>query len=493
MPINKLSKQAEQRLTESLEKVAALVSEGSHPNEAIVKVATEAGIPAGHVNLMVNAFNTGRTETQRKIGQDILEKSADFDIADAQEILSKMFPAEVKTASQTILETVVSEEYNAPPRWHTGRMQKVAYSQELPPLTTRSGHTVTESPKLDTDPSFGMKKAYCQALDARREVENKRAEISNLQDKLVTSITKLGEYFRQPGCEPFLGVKSNIVRLFGKKAEALFGLLETRNKKLVKQAGAGLEFYSPVNFQNLPYKLVKECMDTADKLIEKKAAFEAFEKEAASKAEGSLRPFALSQNSHDPRGVLAFADNSTLKQATNLVMSLIPGLEDASKITDMDQAAKNPLSAAGPGAAGASFYGGIDKVIRTQGEDVAKSLFKTKDQLKQDAMEDINDPVQARELKGIQTSAMLTDLMANDEIISSFDPDEVVKHYNEISQIAPRAASQEGVVRAVLRKRLEGGKSAIDPHDLKTLLEIENQVKTRDSDPYLQRRTDNPV
>ena len=45
-------------------------------------------------------------------------------------------------------------------------------------------------------------------------------------------------------------------------------------------------------------------------------------------------------------------------------------------------------------------------------------------------------------------------------------------------------------MRAVLRKRLEGGKSAIDPHDLKTLLEIENQVKERDTDPYKQRRVD---
>jgi len=92
MAMSRLSKQTEQRLTEALEKVATLVSEGEHPNDAIVKVASDAGIPAGHVNLMVTAFNTGRTETQRKIGQDIFEKSAEFDLADAEDILNRMYP-----------------------------------------------------------------------------------------------------------------------------------------------------------------------------------------------------------------------------------------------------------------------------------------------------------------------------------------------------------------------------------------------------------------
>jgi hypothetical protein len=475
MPINRLSKQAEHRLTESLEKVASLVSEGSHPNDAIVKVATEAGIPAGHVNLMVNAFNTGRTETQRKIGQDIFEKSAEFDIADAEEVLGRMFPKEIKTAAVIHSETVVSSEYSAPPRWHTARMQKSALNQELPPLATRAGHVVKESPKLDVDPAMAMKRAYCQALDARREIENKRAELSNLQDKLLGSITKLGEYFRQPGCEPFLGVKTNVTRLFGKRAEILLGMLESRNKKLIKQSGSGKELYSLVDFQKEPYKLFKDCIDTADRLVEKKASFEAFEKEANHKVEGHVLPFAQSQALSDRRGVLASSEK------TAAIFGDMKSINDA---------ASHPIGNLMGGQAGAGFMSGFDSVIKGEGENVAKSIFKSKDKLKEDANESLEDPVHVNKMKGMQTSAMLTDLMANDEIISSYDPDEVLQHFNEISQIAPRAAGQEGVMRAVLRKRLEGGKSAIDPHDLKTLLEIENQVKERDTDPYKQRRVD---
>ena len=139
MAINRLSKQAEQRLTAALEKVASLVADGTHPDDAIVKIASEDGVPAGHVNLMVNAFNTGRTETQRKIGSDIFEKAAEFDIADAENILKRMFPSEVKTAAALARETVISEEYSLPPTWHRDIVKKATYNQTLPPLKLKLG------------------------------------------------------------------------------------------------------------------------------------------------------------------------------------------------------------------------------------------------------------------------------------------------------------------------------------------------------------------
>jgi hypothetical protein len=79
--------------------------------------------------------------------------------------------------------------------------------------------------------------------------------------------------------------------------------------------------------------------------------------------------------------------------------------------------------------------------------------------------------------------------MANDDVISGFHPDDVLQHYNEISQLAPRAASQEGLVREILRKRLEGGKNAIDPYDVDLLLNIENKIKQRDDPSYGKIKT----
>jgi hypothetical protein len=81
-----LSKAAEQKLIAAIEKAASLVNTGTAPNDAIIKSAAEANIPAGHINLMVHAYNTGRTTKQREQGSDPLEKAADFQLADAETV-----------------------------------------------------------------------------------------------------------------------------------------------------------------------------------------------------------------------------------------------------------------------------------------------------------------------------------------------------------------------------------------------------------------------
>jgi len=451
MAMNRLSKQAEQRLTEALEKVASLVSEGEHPNDAIVKVATESGIPAGHVNLMVNAFNTGRTETQRKIGQDIFEKAAEFDIADAEDILKRMFPQEVKTASDVRTESVISDEYRLPPTWHTRLTKKAELNQTLPPLETRNGKVVTSVEPLPADPVLAMKKAYCQTKDLAREVENRRGEVANLQDTLLDTITKLAEYFRRPGCEPFPSVKKNMTRLFDKQAEALFKMLESRNGRLTKQASSDREQLSLVNFQQEPYNLVKECLNLAENLLAKKAAFESFEKQSKAQMEERILPFGHVQDPAKTHGVLESVEKKSFLKIDN------------------------PLGPAYNKAQSAIY------------EDIVGGEIFNKDKAEQKALKSLQDPKHLAKLRNMQTSSLLTDLMANDDIISSYQPDEVIHHYNEISQIAPRASSQEGVVRAILRKRLAGGQSAIDPYDVTQLLDIENKIKERDTDPYKRK------
>lgn len=455
--MNRLSKQAEQRLTEALEKVASLVSEGEHPNDAIVKIASDLGIPAGHVNLMVNAFNTGRTETQRKIGQDIFEKAAEFDLADAEDVLKRMFPQEVKTAAEIADETVIAEEYSLPPLWHRDITKKASLNQILPPLQTRSGKIVDNIAPLPVDPSVAMKKAHCRSKDLSREIENRRGEVSNLQDGLLESITKLAEYFRQPGCEPFLSVKSNMSRLFGKKAETLFSILESRNGKLSKQASSNREYFSLVNFQQEPYSLVKDCVDKAEKYLEKKAAFDSFEKQSKAQMEETLLPFAQVQDPERTYGVLESVEKRSF------FGEIQKGISDI------------PLNKA---------YSSAENAIAG---DMAKMDIFDKEKAERKALKKLQDPSHVAKLRNMETSSMLTDLMANDEIISSYNPEEVIHHYNEISQIAPRASSQEGVIRAVLRKRLAGGQSAIDPYEVGELLDMENKIKERDTDPYKRK------
>lgn len=444
--VNRLNKQAEQRLTDALGEVARLVGAGSDPNDAIVKVASDVGLPAGHVNLMVQTYNIGRQEAQRRAGTDLFEKSAEFSLADAGRILERMFPTEVKTAAAVARSTVVSDEYKRRPDWALGKHQaEKTATAVLPPMVTRAGKEIVAAPPpLPTDPAFALKHAYCQAVDLRREVDVARGAMAAAHDELARGIAKLGEYFRAPGCQPFPVVKDNAERLFGKKAELLMGMIGDRNRHLVKQALSRGQLADPVQFNREPYSLIKACVERAEDYLTKQAAHAALEAQHDSKVEELIGPF-VPAPSAPPRGVLGSSESTGFKSA--------------------------------------SFIGGM------LGGLSAMRLAPTPTSVADSMSERLKDPAQDMKIRNMQTSGMLTDLMSSDDVISGYSPDDVLSHYNEISQLAPRASSQEGLVRAILRKRLEGGKNAIDPYDVDLLLNIENKIKERDDPNYGKMKT----
>ena len=135
-----LSKAAEQKLISAIEQAAGFVNSGMSPNDAIVKSAAAANIPAGHINLMVHAYNTGRTTTQREQGDDTLEKAADFQLADADAVMAQLYPATVKTSAEIAREHVVSVDYAVSPAGMLARrraqQEKAAAAQVALPEKT---------------------------------------------------------------------------------------------------------------------------------------------------------------------------------------------------------------------------------------------------------------------------------------------------------------------------------------------------------------------
>ncbi|MEI6271632.1 MAG: hypothetical protein WCP38_04655, partial [Chloroflexota bacterium] len=99
MAAQRLSKEAETKITDSLGEVAELVNSGLSPNEAISKTASANGVPVGHLELMVRAYNTGRSEAQRQSGEDPMEKLAEFDLADLKTVIGLVYPDSIKTAA----------------------------------------------------------------------------------------------------------------------------------------------------------------------------------------------------------------------------------------------------------------------------------------------------------------------------------------------------------------------------------------------------------
>ena len=424
MATSRLSKEAEVKITNSLSEIAELVNSGANPNEAIAKTASANGIPVGHVELMVRAFNVGRSEAQRQSGAEPHEKLAEFELADPKSVMDIMYPSNVKSASVLSKDSSVSNVYAKAPL-----APSRAILPELPPLIKNA--SASDNLKKDT---LGEIRQLSSLIEKIGSASTKlRSDSVQARDKVTAGINKLANYFRSYGNKPFMVVKDNSERLFGKKASALLDILLTSNRHLKKQAGTTSDMMEPVNIDEEPYKSIKSCIDLAKIHLNK---------EASSAYLSGLAKQAISAGFY-PEG----NDNSVLS-----------GIGKEAGILDVATVARRPIA-------------GLNAI--------QQGYKSTAPNESQDWKFQADQRLQEMQLKNIRTSAALADLMANDEVISAAHPEDVTYHFNELSQLMPESASNTAIIRPLLRKRLEGGAAAIDPYDVQTALTLSDLHKPR--------------
>ena len=117
--------------------------------------------------------------------------------------------------------------------------------------------------------------------------------------------------------------------------------------------------------------------------------------------------------------------------------------------------------------------GALGGAIASRGEAIGQ--LKPKSELIQDDVNELNDPLHTDELRQIQARTMLSDFMANDEVIAGHHPDQVTKAYNEIASLSPRAAIQPAIMRPLLRKRLTAG--SVEPFEAEQMANIEKTIR----------------
>jgi hypothetical protein len=447
MATPRLSKEAEIKITDSLSEVAELVNSGTNPNEAIAKTASANGIPVGHLELMVRAYNTGRSEAQRQSGGDPMEKLAEFELADLNTVIGLVYPDNVKTASANLRNILVSDTYKRAPEQPKPELKPLAKlasdnSKYVPMPKDTLGHTRALSSMIE---KIG------------RNSEKMRMDSAISKDRLMEGISKLASYFRTFGGVPFVVAKDNSVRLFGKKAEALLNILSSSNKSLKKQAGTLSDIIAPVEITDKPYSLIHECIKHAELHLNKQASSDFLKKAVNSSiASGFSQSLPSEKTGSVLDGVTKCADVGGSSGSSNKIDKMlteeISGFRKETMKPNLTKATSALLK--GPGG---------------DAPNSVKDYEFSNDQLVQDMM-----------LKNIRASAAISDLMANDEIIGAHHPEDVAFHFNEISNIAPESSTNVSVMRPLLRKRLEGGGAAIDPTDVQQMLDIEKvKAETR--------------
>jgi hypothetical protein len=406
-------------------------------------VAEERQLMPTHVPLLVQAYNVGRCTWQREHGgSSVLDKTAEFPIARVEDVMSRLFPVQPATPAEKVAATAVSAEYYRSPSWAARRQQQAIRekmaSALLPPLP---GTKLLEP--IPGDPKIKMAKAFGQAQRVKQAIEAARHQVGVAKDALLTAFSELRGYFKQANYlrRPFAEIEFNAPRLFGPAATHALEYVYTQNRMREPRAMGLPKQATAADPRQAPYSLVSQVIQRGEALVEAQTHYAELARTGQEKVAGLLRPF-------------AGAPGDTTDRSRSALGAMLRGSSE-----------KQALGSVVGGAIGNLAGSGIQTLLTS----------KPTSELVGNVAEDLDDPVHTDELRQIQARAMLSDFMANDEVLSGYSPEEVTNAYNEISSLSPRAATQSAIMRPLLRKRLTAG--SVEPFEAQQMADIEKTIR----------------
>ncbi len=267
------------------------------------------------------------------------------------------------------------------------------------------------------------KRAQREYHQLRGRHENTRVELEAARTTFHDSLTKLADYFRTPGHDSFLHVEKRVKAAYPEHGTGIMDITWKLLGSAVRHEKRAEEAGGLLDTRSGVGKLV----DNAIKAAERVAHLSDLEEEHAAMA-------------RDYRAEMdRLSKESAEKRAFDPFISLAAAL--AGRATR-----------------------GMRPVTADQ------------------AYRGVLDPLHEMRLNSIKTEAALQDLMANDPVISRYHPTDVVEAFNTVSQLAPNVANKSALLRAYMRRLLEGG-GTLEPFEVKQLASTAKDLSSIKS-PY---------
>jgi len=436
--MQKMSKDTERAISTALDKVAAMVTEGTTPSDAVYKVASNAHMPKGHVELLSRAYNTGRTLGHINAHDKLLDKAADIPLVDADDVLTRLFPAAVKTASAEHEHGVVSQDYAAGTDWLKRLAMEKNARNELPRMVEG------EVEDLPVDPYFAGRRAASNMIEAKQAAAQARQDLNSAGYKVAGALDELRGYFRQSDALPIATVRENCELILGKAASNVLEKIASQLPRIAQNAHLAEH---QVDWTAAPYTLVRGVIDSFTEFGKQKAKTAAAVKAAEATNEETLRPFAQSRPEQQISSIWDKHDK---------------------------QAGISPMSI------------GIGATISNATRGLQTSLVPDRETEVQKRMDTLGEPAHEDKLDMIRTQAMIHDLMANDPVISTHPPETVISAYNQIRELAPEVATKRLPAQALLRRYLEQDNS-LGEFEIDQAAGLENKL-LQQQQPQLQQQ-----
>lgn len=422
---NPLSKESESKVISAVHNICESVSEQPKTAEAVnaaaIKAARDNGFGPDMIRFMCAGYNTGATTWQRDNNSDILSKHAEFPLADADAVIAAVYPQTSAAKRASAMPQDVSEEYSRPIR---------NLATELSPAMSKAAESATvplvpsEEVKGDDYAALG------RANQLQKEIKAARMDMLRAQEDLMATVSCLSRYFKQASLDrrwSFGEVKFAAEKRFGKIGELVMQAVAATNGYTVDTTTVPKR---AVNWNAAPFDILDQCVKVAfsvERLRDEHIKVAVGNREKIAKLMAPYRAPAPTQ----PRQILKVALSPLAMNTAVISGSLKNLLGDYIKPTS------------------------------------TSSLVQGK-------LDDLSDPEHEEELRRIRSQSMLQGLLTDDPVVSGYDPNEVMRAYNELNSLSPRSAQQPAVARSVLRKWMTQG--TIEPFEAKEVTDLEKNL-----------------
>lgn len=410
----------EEQLLGAFRQMEGLVDEGVSPTQAAIKTAMDMQLPPHMIRRMCQGYNIA-TQNSRRDGNDASAvKYASFDLADGEEAIAAVYsavnPSQKKTAADY-------SSYDSSPTW---------LQSPVPPsrLMIKAASDVVVAAEALTGeapaPLRNYHDRFATILENNRQMAHgvkiacAETELYRTQMGMERALSEIDSYFHKVADirRPMAEVEYDASLLFGRKvSDAIFSKLASLHPR---ESRADFTKHPPISNP----KVSEEPYSFIDRFLKLANDFETTLEDL-----NKLRSDKPETPAHDKIA----ADAETKRKAE--IPKLSQWCKEANLLT---------------GAAG-----GL-------GSGLARSLTEAKDNAKQRTLDELEFSDLDDQVRQLEAKSVLSDILANDEVLSEADPNTVLKHFNEVTQLSPALARQSAALRPILRQQVAGNPGVFD-------------------------------
>lgn len=433
-------------------------NESNDPNEAVVKAAQEHDFNLDQTRRLVETFNTARTLYHYKSAQD---RSANFALADADEVLPRLFNVK---ATEKKAQAADYSCYQAPERdWRQNATLEKAASWTPTPAEQAPTHN-------------GVSTQAMRALRGYRQtIKMAQDEARIAQSSAAFCLTKLASLFARGSDKGLLEDQyARLIVGYGKNPEhgPVVAKIAAFVPKKDQAPGALVTKYSRdavIDDRDLGQHLglVKEAKGYLEIEAELLAGAGVLQKEADSFEHDFMQEIApfFQEQANDlssfirPEVTKAAGQKPTQQKpmTTNVYGEKVEigKSDDKAPVAGIHDAIADTVGGALGKSIGSHIETGVERAFTEPQARENKAL--------------------SERLKNVQRQIMLQDLLTNDPVLADEPPEKAVEAYNAILQMAPEVAANKEVVRAILRQTVHS--TAISPYEADIWTKLEGNLR----------------